>query len=43
MQKTSLGVQDGRRRLIGSLVHGSMANAMPQAIGAQVARLRCVS
>jgi pyruvate dehydrogenase (quinone) len=26
---------NGRRRLIGSLVHGSMANAMPQAIGAQ--------
>jgi pyruvate dehydrogenase (quinone) len=37
MQKTSLGVQDGRRRLIGSLVHGSMANAMPQAIGIQAA------
>jgi pyruvate dehydrogenase (quinone) len=28
---------NGRRRLIGSLVHGSMANAMPQAIGAQTA------
>jgi hypothetical protein len=28
---------NGRRRLIGSLVHGSMASAMPQAIGAQVA------
>jgi len=28
---------NGRRRLIGSFVHGSMANAMPQAIGAQVA------
>ncbi|WP_297298886.1 ubiquinone-dependent pyruvate dehydrogenase [uncultured Methylovirgula sp.] len=28
---------NGRRRLIGSLNHGSMANAMPQAIGAQVA------
>jgi len=28
---------NGRRRLIGSLVHGSMANAMPQAIGAQAA------
>ena len=28
---------NGQRRLIGSLVHGSMANAMPQAIGAQVA------
>ena len=28
---------NGRRRLIGSLAHGSMANALPQAIGAQVA------
>jgi pyruvate dehydrogenase (quinone) len=28
---------NGRRRLIGSMVHGSMANAMPQAIGAQAA------
>ncbi|ENZ80690.1 ubiquinone-dependent pyruvate dehydrogenase [Caulobacter vibrioides] len=28
---------NGRRRLLGSLVHGSMANAMPQAIGAQAA------
>jgi pyruvate dehydrogenase (quinone) len=28
---------NGRRRLIGSLVHGSMANAMPQALGAQAA------
>jgi pyruvate dehydrogenase (quinone) len=28
---------NGHRRLIGSLVHGSMANAMPQAIGAQAA------
>ncbi|WP_109125079.1 ubiquinone-dependent pyruvate dehydrogenase [Dyella sp. C11] len=28
---------NGHRRLIGSLVHGSMANAMPQAIGAQSA------
>jgi pyruvate dehydrogenase (quinone) len=28
---------NGRRRLIGSLVHGSMANAMPQAVGAQAA------
>jgi pyruvate dehydrogenase (quinone) len=28
---------NGRRRIIGSLVHGSMANAMPQAIGAQAA------
>ncbi|WP_436407886.1 ubiquinone-dependent pyruvate dehydrogenase [Dyella japonica] len=26
---------NGKRRLIGSLVHGSMANAMPQAVGAQ--------
>jgi pyruvate dehydrogenase (quinone) len=26
---------NGRRRLVGSLCHGSMANAMPQAIGAQ--------
>jgi pyruvate dehydrogenase (quinone) len=29
---------NGRRRLIGSLVHGSMANAMPQAIGIQAAQ-----
>ena len=28
---------NGRRRLLGSFLHGSMANAMPQAIGAQVA------
>ncbi|MCK8785077.1 ubiquinone-dependent pyruvate dehydrogenase [Roseomonas sp. NAR14] len=28
---------NGYRRLLGSLVHGSMANAMPQAIGAQAA------
>ncbi|OAN63181.1 ubiquinone-dependent pyruvate dehydrogenase [Sphingomonas sp. TDK1] len=28
---------NGRRRLLGSLAHGSMANAMPQAIGAQAA------
>jgi pyruvate dehydrogenase (quinone) len=28
---------NGRRRLLGSLIHGSMANALPQAIGAQVA------
>ena len=28
---------NGARRLIGSMVHGSMANAMPQAIGAQAA------
>jgi pyruvate dehydrogenase (quinone) len=27
---------NGRRRLLGSFWHGSMANAMPQAIGAQV-------
>jgi pyruvate dehydrogenase (quinone) len=27
---------NGKRRLIGSLTHGSMANALPQAIGAQV-------
>ncbi|MGW4773035.1 thiamine pyrophosphate-dependent enzyme [Nocardia sp. NPDC004278] len=27
---------NGRRRLIGSFVHGSMANALPMAIGAQV-------
>lgn len=29
---------NGRRRLLGSFVHGSMANAMPQAIGAQVSQ-----
>jgi pyruvate dehydrogenase (quinone) len=29
---------NGRRRLIGSFTHGSMANAMPQAIGAQAAK-----
>jgi pyruvate dehydrogenase (quinone) len=28
---------NGKRRLIGSLIHGSMANALPQAIGAQSA------
>ncbi len=28
---------NGRRRLIGSLAHGSMANAMPMALGAQAA------
>src|SRR5262245_66520966 len=28
---------NGRRRLLGSFLHGSMANAMPQAIGAQAA------
>lgn len=27
---------NGRRRVVGSFVHGSMANAMPQAIGAQL-------
>jgi pyruvate dehydrogenase (quinone) len=27
---------NGKRRLVGSLNHGSMANALPQAIGAQV-------
>ena len=27
---------NGKRRIIGSFTHGSMANAMPQAIGAQV-------
>lgn len=26
---------NGKRRLIGSFSHGSMANAMPQALGAQ--------
>ena len=30
----------GKRRLVGSLVHGSMANAMPQAIGIQAAQPR---
>ncbi|MEE7442504.1 ubiquinone-dependent pyruvate dehydrogenase [Methylobacterium oryzae] len=30
-------VMNGKRRLIGSLNHGSMANALPQAIGAQAA------
>ncbi|MFO1072395.1 MAG: ubiquinone-dependent pyruvate dehydrogenase [Geminicoccaceae bacterium] len=29
---------NGKRRLIGSLVHGSMANALPHAIGAQAAQ-----
>jgi pyruvate dehydrogenase (quinone) len=28
---------NGKRRLMGSLIHGSMANALPQAIGAQAA------
>ena len=27
---------NGRRRMLGSFVHGSMANALPMAIGAQV-------
>ena len=27
---------NGKRRLLGSFNHGSMANALPQAIGAQV-------
>lgn len=31
---------NGKRRLIGSLVHGSMANAMAQAIGVQAAQPR---
>ncbi len=29
---------NGKRRMVGSLVHGSMANAMPQGIGIQVAQ-----
>lgn len=29
---------NGRRRMVGSLVHGSMANALPQAIGIQAAQ-----
>ena len=29
---------NGKRRLLGSFVHGSMANALPQAFGAQLAR-----
>jgi pyruvate dehydrogenase (quinone) len=29
---------NGRRRLLGSFVHGSMANALPMAVGAQVAQ-----
>jgi pyruvate dehydrogenase (quinone) len=28
---------NGKRRLLGSFIHGSMANALPQAIGAQCA------
>ena len=31
---------NGKRRLMGSLVHGSMANALPQAIGAQAVNPR---
>jgi len=31
---------NGKRRLVGSLTHGSMANALPQAIGAQVSHPR---
>ncbi len=31
---------NGRRRLLGSFNHGSMANAMPQAIGAQISHPR---
>src|SRR6202165_6367573 len=27
---------NGKRRILGSFTHGSMANALPQAIGAQV-------
>jgi pyruvate dehydrogenase (quinone) len=30
---------NGKRRLVGSFTHGSMANALPQAIGAQVTNL----
>jgi pyruvate dehydrogenase (quinone) len=33
-------VMNGRRRLLGSFVHGSMANAMAQAIGVQAAQPR---
>jgi pyruvate dehydrogenase (quinone) len=29
---------NGKRRLLGSFIHGSMANALPQAIGAQVSQ-----
>jgi pyruvate dehydrogenase (quinone) len=29
---------NGRRRLLGSFVHGSMANALPMAVGAQIAQ-----
>jgi pyruvate dehydrogenase (quinone) len=31
-------IMNGKRRMVGSLVHGSMANAMPQAIGIQAAQ-----
>ena len=31
---------NGKRRLVGSFAHGSMANALPQAIGAQVSHPR---
>src|SRR6202034_2721019 len=31
---------NGKRRLLGSFNHGSMANALPQAIGAQVSHPR---
>ncbi len=31
---------NGKRRLLGSFIHGSMANALPQAIGAQAAMPR---
>jgi pyruvate dehydrogenase (quinone) len=31
---------NGRRRVIGSFLHGTMANALPHAIGAQLAYLR---
>jgi hypothetical protein len=27
---------NGKRRLVGSLTHGSMANALPKAVGAQM-------
>ena len=32
---------NGKRRLIGSFIHGSMANALPQAIGAQLSHPDC--
>lgn len=31
----TLSEMNGKRRLLGSFNHGSMANAMPQALGAQ--------